>query len=162
MEIIICVQTKITTLTKTSSILLFFSFVFHLLVKMVRCYLLFCVKKEIYIYIDCNWQLARIRGSWSTHDESMTYIYCSFNFYIDREHNQLVDEPTSNIRDKWIFLLQTRKYYGILLWTATIAFGFRSHIKTVVIGVHAHKPLCVLKGNISHSKNVRCICVTEA
>lgn len=44
-------------------------------------------RKFIFIYID----------------ESMTHIYCSFNFNIDREHKQLVDEPTSNEREKCNF-----------------------------------------------------------
>lgn len=97
MEKIICLQTKITLLTKTFSILLFFFFVFYLFVKKERfVFACFCVKKEIYIFIYCNWRLARIRSSWSAHDESMTYIYCSLNFYINREHKQLADEPTSN------------------------------------------------------------------
>lgn len=53
MEIIICLQTKITNFTKASGILLFFLFGFHLLVKVERCYLLvFCVKRRfIFIYI---------------------------------------------------------------------------------------------------------------
>lgn len=34
------------------------------------------------------------------YDESMIYIYCLFNFYIECEYNQFVDEFMSNIRDK--------------------------------------------------------------